>query len=144
MSDRLRVVMIDDSTTVLDTLTHYLSAVPEVEVVGTAKTGEEAVRLVMQDRPDLAFLELVVPGMDGHAAIRTLRKLVPEMRVVVLSSTAGNPDARVQLERLGAAGIVSKPFDEPMIREAIDGELAFKHDLGQLSAVSSAVAVRYS
>ena len=102
----IRLVIADDHPIVLGGLIHIFANEPDFWVVGSAHTGDEAVNAVRQFRPDILVLDLRMPGKDGVAVLRELRREKAETRVVVL--TAENSDEAIEAVRLGAAGIVLK------------------------------------
>ncbi len=103
----LRVLVIDDSAMNRRVLSGLLSAIPPVQVVGTAADGEEALRLVNERTPDLITLDLEMPRMDGFTFLRLLMASRPTP-VVVISSHDGRESVFRALE-LGAIDFVAKP-----------------------------------
>jgi len=120
MTDRFRVLVIDDDPGVRD----YLEALVSRQgyQVFAAAGGEDALRDLDETRPDLVTLDVVLPGMDGLETLRELKLRVPEVPVVMLS---GHGQARTIVEamRLGAADFLRKPF------EVEELELAFQKAL---------------
>ncbi|MCP5044706.1 MAG: response regulator [bacterium] len=114
----LSVVLIDDSKVVLTQLDELVSSLEGVEVVGTAGDGAGAIRIVRELQPDLAIMDIVMPGMDGMSALRILNANFSETRVAMLSSLAGAASKAEEAFRLGAIQVISKPFD-PSVLEAL-------------------------
>ena len=106
----IRVVLADDHRLVRDGLEKLLSATPDLQVVGTAADGAEAVALVESTRPDGVLMDLVMPGMDGVEATRQIANSCPEVQVVVLTSFS---DRERILDALhaGAIGYLLKDVD---------------------------------
>ena len=106
----IRVVLADDHRLVRDGLEKLLSAAPDVQVVGTAADGAEAVTLAESTRPDVVLMDLVMPGMDGVEATRQITSSCPEVQVVVLTSFS---DRERILDALhaGAIGYLLKDVD---------------------------------
>ena len=106
----IRVVLADDHRLVRDGLEKLLSATPDLQVVGTAADGAEAVALVESTRPDVVLMDLVMPGMDGVEATRQIANSCPEVQVVVLTSFS---DRERILDALhaGAIGYLLKDVD---------------------------------
>lgn len=73
-SDRIRVLLVDDHAVVRSGLSAFLMAFDDLELVGEAKDGKEAVRFCERHRPDVVLMDLVMPGMDGVAATRAIRE----------------------------------------------------------------------
>lgn len=103
----LRVLIVDDSAFNRRNISEILSAAPEVEVVGKASDGEEAIRQVTLLRPDVITLDLEMPKMDGFTFLRILMSKMPTP-VVVVSSYSQKENVFKALE-LGALDFVAKP-----------------------------------
>ncbi len=92
MPQPITILIVDDHEVVRQGLRAYLSAQPDLEVVAEAGSGEEAVRLAVEFVPDVALMDLLMPGqpgspgMDGIEATRLLKKASPRTQVVVLTS----------------------------------------------------------
>jgi NarL family two-component system response regulator LiaR len=82
----IRVLIVDDHAMVRSGLAAFLEAFDDLELVGEASSGEEAVRLSAALQPDVVLMDLVMPGMDGPAATRAIRERVPRTRVIALTS----------------------------------------------------------
>ncbi|MEV4822622.1 response regulator transcription factor [Micromonospora sp. NPDC049274] len=114
----IRVLIADDQRVVREGLGMVLSLMKDVEVVGGAADGAEAVRLVQAERPDVVLMDLRMPRCDGIEATRRLRVEAPEVRVVVLTTYS---DDRSVLEalRAGARGYLTKDASGEQIHEAL-------------------------
>jgi CheY-like chemotaxis protein len=97
-------VIVDDSRSALAKLESVLRPLGFVEVVGTATDGAMAVTVVGQKRPDLVLMDIVMPRLDGIAALRLLRSQQPALRVAIVSSAGGDrePSGRGLPARRGA------------------------------------------
>lgn len=115
----IRVVLVDDHRVVQSGLRSYLGAFEDVEVVGAACSGEEALEKLEGWLPDVVVMDLRMPGgMDGIEATRRVRALSPHTQVVVL--TADPDDARVVAAlRAGAIGYVRKDSDPEIFLAAV-------------------------
>ena len=85
-SNPIRVMLVDDHGVVRSGLAAFLLAFDDLELVGEADGGEEALRLCEQLEPDVVLMDLVMPGMDGAAATRAIRERYPEVQVIALTS----------------------------------------------------------
>jgi two-component system chemotaxis response regulator CheB len=105
-----RVLVADDSPTVRDLLVYILASDPEIEIVGCAADGEEAVRLALEKRPDVITMDLHMPGMDGFEATRRIMETCPTP-IVVVSGSAADDEAEASFRAIeaGALVIVQRP-----------------------------------
>jgi NarL family two-component system response regulator LiaR len=83
---RIRVVVVDDHAVVRSGIEYSLLAVDDIELVGSAGSGAEALSLCEEMRPDVVLMDMMMPGMDGVAATRAIRKRYPKTRVIALTS----------------------------------------------------------
>ncbi|MFZ0189828.1 MAG: response regulator transcription factor [Streptosporangiaceae bacterium] len=115
---RIRVLAADDQRVVREGLAMLLGLLPDIEVVGTAADGEEALTLADELRPDVILMDLRMPRVDGVEATRRLRASHPEIKVVVLTTYA---DDRSVIEALqaGALGYLTKDAGADEIRQAL-------------------------
>jgi NarL family two-component system response regulator LiaR len=82
----IRVMLVDDHAVVRSGLGAFLMAFDDLELVAEANSGEQALLLCQENRPDVVLMDLVMPGMDGAAATRALRERCPEVQVIALTS----------------------------------------------------------
>src|SRR5215467_6754234 len=103
----MNILLVDDSRFFLKAATRFLSELDAVGAVATAHSGADAVRAVLRNRPDLVLMDINMPGMSGLAAVRRLKAVAPEVRVVVVSLNESS-DFRAAAEAAGADGYISK------------------------------------
>jgi two-component system, NarL family, response regulator LiaR len=103
----IRIVIVDDHSVVRQGLRMFLGLDPELEVVGEGANGEEALRLARQLLPDVVLMDLIMPGMDGVKATELLRRELPTVEVLVLTS-ALDDTLVVGAVRAGAIGYLLK------------------------------------
>jgi DNA-binding NarL/FixJ family response regulator len=118
VSEQIRVLVIDDHPIVRQGLVAYLGSRDDITVVGEAADGHGAIAAAARLRPDVVLLDLVMPRMDGVEATRRLRELVPDVRVLVLTSFAAE-DHVMEAVRAGAAGYLLKDVEPADIAAAI-------------------------
>jgi DNA-binding NarL/FixJ family response regulator len=114
----IRVLVVDDQRVVREGLTMLVGLIDGVEVVGAAADGAEAVELAEQHRPDVVLMDLRMPGTDGVSATARLQQLLPDIRVLVLTTYADEASILPAL-RAGAAGYLTKDASAEQIESAI-------------------------
>ena len=82
----LRVLIVDDHDMVRRGLSVFLKSFEDLELVGEARNGEEAIDMVKETRPDVVIMDIMMPEMDGTAATRYIHQHFPKVRVIALSS----------------------------------------------------------
>jgi two-component system response regulator DesR len=102
-----RVLLADDETLLRDALASLLGLEPTLEVVGVAASGPEALALARREQPDVALLDLQMPGLDGIAVAEQLRTLVPGCASVILTSH-GRPGYLKSALASGVRGFLPK------------------------------------
>ncbi|MEU1470893.1 response regulator transcription factor [Streptomyces sp. NPDC005761] len=118
-----RVVVADDQSVVREGIVMLLGLLPGIEVVGSAKDGEEAVALVAEHAPDVVLMDLRMPRCDGVEATRRIRSGFPGTQVVVLTTFADDESLFPAL-RAGARGYLTKDAGGDEIVRAIQAVLS--------------------
>jgi NarL family two-component system response regulator LiaR len=118
MSDPIRVLIADDHAVLREGLRSFLELQDGIEIVGDAADGAEAVALVEQLRPAVVLMDLVMPKLDGVEAMRELRELVPDTRVIILTSYIDD-ERLLPAIRAGAAGYLLKNAEPKELARAI-------------------------
>ena len=106
----IRVLIADDHAVVRQGLRTFLELQADIDVVGEAADGEEAVAAAGEHAPDVILLDLVMPGLDGIGALRRLREAAPASRVIVLTSF-GEDERLFAALRAGATGYLLKDVE---------------------------------
>lgn len=114
----IRVMIVDDHAVVRGGLSKFLQVHKDLELVGEAENGKEAIRLAEQLRPDVVLMDLKMPEMDGVAATRELRQRHPNTRVLVLTSFAEDNMVQGALQA-GATGYLLKNVSVSELATAI-------------------------
>jgi NarL family two-component system response regulator LiaR len=117
-SDLIRVMLVDDHAVVRSGLGAFLMVSDDLELVGEASSGEEALGLCEQLKPDVVLMDLVMPGMDGATATRLIRNRFPEIQVVALTSFKEQDLVQGVLEA-GAIGYLLKNVTADELADAI-------------------------
>jgi DNA-binding NarL/FixJ family response regulator len=114
-----RVLVVDDQTVVRDGLVLLLGLLPGLDVVGSARDGEEAVRLVGENQPDVVLMDLRMPRVDGVEATRRIKAAYPSVQIVVLTTYSDDESVFAALQA-GARGYLTKDAGAEEIAQAID------------------------
>ena len=120
MSERnaIRVLLVDDHAIVRDGIRSLLATEPDVEVIGEADNGQDAVAMAESLQPDVILMDLVMPGMDGIEAIRRIVARQPEARILVLTSFTAD-DKVFPAVKSGAMGYLLKDSGSEELVRAI-------------------------
>lgn len=121
----IRVLIVDDQAIVRGGIVALLATEPGVQVVGQAPDGEEALRLLDEQRPDVVLMDLMMPGMDGVETTRRVLERAPCTRVLILTSFAGDDDVFPALQA-GAIGYLLKDTDPGELVRAVKHAYADK------------------
>jgi DNA-binding NarL/FixJ family response regulator len=123
----------DDHKIVREGLRMFLSLDPELEIIGEAANGVEAVNLSRACRPDVVLMDLLMPEMDGISAITLIRKEMPEVEVVALTSVLDNRSVLGAIEA-GAIGYLLKDANPTELCKAIHAAVAGQVQLSPKAA----------
>ena len=115
MSDKIRVIIVDDIAETRENIRKLLQFESDIEVVGVARTGREGIDLTEEISPDVVLMDINMPDMDGITATETIRKEVPFAQIVILS-VQGDPNYMRRAMLAGARDFLTKP---PMVDELI-------------------------
>ncbi len=114
----LSVIIVDDEELARDELSYLLRDIEEVDIIGQGKNGVEAVNLIKESSPDLVFLDVQMPGLDGFAVIKKLlEKKIPLPNIVF--STAFDQYA-VKAFEVSALDYLLKPYDKKRVFQAVE------------------------
>ena len=104
---QIRIIIVDDQATVRRGLVMRLAVEPDLDVIGVAADGVDAVRLAASLRPDVVLMDVVMPGLDGIDATTAIRRVSPGS-AVVLVSLYDDPDTIARVREAGARAFLAK------------------------------------
>ena len=114
----IRVLLADDHTLVRNGIRALLERVPEIQIVAEADDGREAMRLIKEHQPDVALVDIVMPGLNGLEVAARVTKDFPHVRVIILSMYASE-EYVWQALRLGATGYLLKGANSTDLEQAV-------------------------
>ncbi len=132
-SQMIRVMLVDDHKVVRSGLATFLSAHDDLELVGEAKNGREAVNLCHQMKPDVILMDLLMPEMDGIAATRAILADDPEMKIIAMTSFE-DKDLVHGVLAAGAMGYLLKNISSDELAKAIRDAVAGRSTLSPEAA----------
>ena len=116
-TDPIRVLIADDHTMLCEGLRLYLSD-PDLEVIGIAADGQQALEMTLEQKPDVLLLDLRMPKMDGFQALTAIKEARSETNIIILTAFPTNENLTESF-RLGASGFLSKASDPAHLPAAI-------------------------
>jgi two-component system, NarL family, response regulator LiaR len=116
----IRVLITDDHGVVRQGLRMFLSLDPDIQVVGEAQDGREALAMARELKPDVVLMDLLMPVMDGLESTKAIRTELPEVEVIALTSVLEGSSVTGAI-RAGAIGYLLKDTDAEALHEAIRG-----------------------
>ena len=138
----IRVLVVDDHELVRSGITRMLADNPDLDVIGQASSGEEAIEFVRKDRPDIVLMDIRMPGIGGLEATRRILRIDDSVRVIVVTACADDPYP-TRVMQSGATAYITKGADiKEMLRAIrmansgqryISPEIAQKMALKQIS-----------
>lgn len=129
----ITVLLADDHSVVRQGLRMFLELDPELEVVGEARDGEEAVRRTRELEPDVVLMDILMPGMDGIEATATIRRQMPDTEVIALTSVLEDEKVFSAI-RAGAIGYLLKDTEADELCRAIKAAAAGQVQLSPAAA----------
>jgi len=133
----IKILFVDDHAVVRSGLSKFLIATKDLELVGEASDGTEAIQLVALHKPDVVLMDLMMPGMDGVTATREIHKKYPKVKVIALTSFAEQDMVQGALQA-GAIGYLQKNVTAKelaaAIRSAYEGKMTLSQEATQVLA----------
>ena len=120
MKEKLRIVIADDNLDFANTLKNYLSKEEDMEIVGMGKDGEEACKIISEQKPDIVLLDVIMPHLDGLGVLERMQEMILEKRpIVIMLSAVGQDKITQRAINLGAEYYIVKPFEIKLLIKRI-------------------------
>jgi len=134
----ISTLLADDEALATDELSYLLKEFPEIEVIGKASNGLEAIDLIVDFEPDLVFMDVQMPGLDGISVIRKLREDGAHVPYFILATAFDN--YAVEAFRLEALDYLLKPIDKDRLAESIGRARKYLIEKAALAPADSAAS----
>ncbi|MGE0057105.1 MAG: response regulator [Dehalococcoidia bacterium] len=129
----IRIIIADDHSVVRQGLKMFLGLDPDLEIIGEAADGAEAVKMARQLQPDVVLMDMLMPVMDGIAATQAIRQEMPDTEVIALTSVLED-GAVIGAVKAGAIGYLLKDTQADELRAAIKAAAAGQVQLSPAAA----------
>jgi len=106
---RIRVLVVDDSAFMRKIITDILAGSPEIEVIGKARSGQEAIEKVTELRPDVVTMDIEMPGLDGLQALGYIMSECPTPVIMLSGAESRQADVMITAFQYGAVDFILKP-----------------------------------
>lgn len=110
MEEKIRVIVADDNADFVSNAVTYLNKQEDIEIVATAKDGQEAFNKIIMNKPDVVLLDVIMPHLDGIGVLEKLNQSNIEMPICIMLSAVGQDNVTSQAINLGASYYILKPF----------------------------------
>ncbi|QQK76954.1 response regulator transcription factor [Salicibibacter cibarius] len=124
----MKILLVDDHLVVLKGLRFFLQTRPDLDIVGEAQDGKEALRQVEKLQPDIVLMDVIMPNMDGIEATKHIKAQHPSIHVIILTSSSDR-DHVLPAIRAGASGYQLKDVDPSLLEEAMIAVMGGKTSL---------------
>ena len=119
MKEKIKILIADDNLDFVSALITYFDTQSDVEIIATAKDGYEAYDKIIEEKPKVVLLDLIMPNLDGLGVLEKIISSNIEMPLCVMLSAVGQESITAQAINLGAQYYVLKPFDMDVLMKRI-------------------------
>lgn len=117
-----KVMIVEDSSLMISVISNFIKkGGKDVDIIA-AHSGEESVEMFKTEKPDLVFMDIKMPGMDGITALEKIREMDGSAKVVMCTSLK-EPDQEERSKKAGCVGYIMKPFSRQDITDAVNNNL---------------------
>jgi two-component system LytT family response regulator len=113
----LKIVIADDDVSSRTLLRHFIHFLPQYKVVGEATSGEDFLRLVLEKKPDIVLLDIIMPDLDGMEAVKICKQSLPALQVIF---TTGYDEFAVKAFEISATDYIVKPIERMRLFHALE------------------------
>jgi CheY-like chemotaxis protein len=117
MEDKIRVLLVDDESDFVESMSLWLQA--KGYSVSVAASGEKAIQMVKEQTPQIVFLDIKMPNMDGIETLRQIRKLNQKLPVIMVTAYA-DEEKRIESQKLNISGFFAKDDDLKVLQNTIE------------------------
>lgn len=117
----IRAIIVDDETDSAEVFAEFLK-LKGIDVAGLGKNGKEGIELYQQHKPDVVFLDLVMPNYDGFYALEQIRKMNPQARVIIITAFLTDM-MRKRLDDFEIEGVFQKPYSVKEIADTLKAKM---------------------
>lgn len=142
MSEKIKIFIADDNAEFVSTLVTYVDSQEDMEVIGTARDGLEAVEKIVNVNPDIAILDVIMPQLDGLGVLEAINQKLDYLPICIMLSAVGQDKVTARAMCLGAQYYVVKPFEMEVLVKRIR-ELVKNQTTELLSPVLKDVKTTY-
>ncbi len=114
----MKLLIVDDSSIMRRTIEKHLKNY-DLEIIGTAKNGVEAIEILKEKKPDVVTLDITMPEMDGLTCLEEIMKIAPETKVMIITALSDKLTGLKALDK-GAGRCLNKPVNEENLKDAFD------------------------
>lgn len=144
MKEKIKIIIADDNQEFAKTLASYIKEQDDMEVIGIAKDGEEAVEMIANEEPDVALLDVIMPHLDGIGVLEKISGLKNENKpICIMLSAVGQDKITKKAINLGAEYYVVKPFDIELLIKRIKELKNFNPNENSSSFTSREIKPQY-
>ncbi|GAB5493011.1 MAG: response regulator transcription factor [Phototrophicaceae bacterium] len=142
MTDKIRVVLVDDHDVVRQGFKYFIDAIEELELVGEASNGQEAIKVVHDLKPDIVLMDMMMPKMNGIEATKAILDYTSDTKIIALTSFVDDETLVKQALEAGASGYFFKNVSVDELANAVrkihNGEMALASDATRLLVKANA------
>lgn len=115
--EKMKVIIADDDLPSRTILSHFTKLLPEYEVVAEVSNGEELIEIVMKEKPEIALVDINMPGINGFEAVRACKEILPSLHVIF---TTGHDEFAVEAFNISAVDYIVKPIERTRLYVALE------------------------